>query len=53
MIKVSVVVPVYNAGSYIDSCSPSLVNQSLGPDAYEVVYVDDGSTTTPPNVSTA
>jgi glycosyltransferase involved in cell wall biosynthesis len=44
MIKVSVVVPIYNAGSYIDSCSPSLVNQSLGPDAYEVVYVDDGST---------
>ncbi|WP_328676066.1 glycosyltransferase family 2 protein [Streptomyces sp. NBC_00343] len=44
MIKVSVVVPVYNAGSYIDRCAPSLVNQSLGTDAYEVVYVDDGST---------
>ncbi|TKA13529.1 glycosyltransferase family 2 protein [Actinacidiphila oryziradicis] len=36
--------PIYNAGSYIDSCPPSLVNQSLGPNAYEVVYVDDGST---------
>ncbi len=44
MIKVSVVVPIYNAGSYIDRCAPSLVNQSLGADAYEVVYVDDGST---------
>ncbi|MFE2415398.1 glycosyltransferase [Streptomyces hokutonensis] len=36
--------PVYNAGSYIERCAPSLVNQSLGADAYEVVYVDDGST---------
>ena len=36
--------PIYNAGSYIDRCAPSLVNQSLGADAYEVVYVDDGST---------
>lgn len=44
MIKVSVVVPIYNAGSYIERCAPSLVNQSLGADAYEVVYVDDGST---------
>lgn len=44
MIKVSVVVPIYNAGPYIDRCAPSLVGQSLGPDAYEVLYVDDGST---------
>lgn len=44
LIKVSVVVPIYNAGSYVDRCAPSLVNQSLGADAYEVVYVDDGST---------
>lgn len=36
--------PIYNAGSYIERCAPSLVNQSLGADAYEVVYVDDGST---------
>ncbi|MET8828085.1 glycosyltransferase family A protein [Streptomyces sp. NPDC004610] len=40
----SVVVPIYNAGSYIERCAPSLVEQSLGADAYEVVYVDDGST---------
>ncbi|MFJ5773584.1 glycosyltransferase [Streptomyces sp. NPDC093094] len=44
MIKVSVVVPVYNAGAYVESCAPSLVGQSLGPQSYEVVYVDDGST---------
>lgn len=44
MIKVSVIVPVYNGGRYLDDCAPSLLEQSLGPDAYEVIYVDDGST---------
>ncbi|MFF0204367.1 glycosyltransferase family 2 protein [Streptomyces sp. NPDC005017] len=44
MIKVSVVVPVYNAGAYIERCAPSLLGQSLGPESYEIVYVDDGST---------
>ncbi|WP_435886634.1 glycosyltransferase family 2 protein [Streptomyces hirsutus] len=44
MLKVSVVVPVHNAGSYIDKCAQSLLGQSIGRDAYEVVYVDDGST---------
>ena len=43
-LKVSVVVPVYNAGQYLDRCGPSLLEQSLGRDAYEVIYVDDGST---------
>lgn len=44
MLKVSVVVPVHNAGDYLDRCSPSLLGQSIGRDAYEIVYVDDGST---------
>lgn len=44
MVKVSVVVPVFNGGQYLDDCAPSLLGQSLGPDAYEVIYVDDGST---------
>ncbi|MDH6565158.1 hypothetical protein M2160_000179 [Streptomyces sp. SAI-117] len=44
MLKVSIVVPVYNAGRYIDKCAPSLLRQTLGEDAYEIVYVDDGST---------
>ncbi|GCB48994.1 hypothetical protein SNL152K_6324 [Streptomyces sp. NL15-2K] len=37
-------VPVYNAGHYIELCAPSLINQSLGRDALEIIYVDDGST---------
>jgi poly(ribitol-phosphate) beta-N-acetylglucosaminyltransferase len=44
MIKVSVVVPVYNAGPYIEKCAASLLRQSIGPGSYEVVYVNDGST---------
>lgn len=44
MLKVSIVVPVYNAGRYIDICAPSLLRQTLGEDAYEIIYVDDGST---------
>ncbi|MCX5396998.1 glycosyltransferase family A protein [Streptomyces sp. NBC_00102] len=44
MLKVSVVVPVYNAGPYLERCAPSLLGQSLGEDEYEIVYVDDGST---------
>ena len=43
-LKVSVVVPVYNPGSYIEDCINSLVNQSLPADEYEVCFVDDGST---------
>ncbi|CAM5229052.1 glycosyltransferase family 2 protein [Streptomyces fumanus] len=44
MIKVSIVVPVYNAGPYLERSAPSLLHQTIGQDAYEIVYVDDGST---------
>ena len=44
VLKVSVIVPVYNPGSNIDDCIESLLGQSLPPDEYEVIFVDDGST---------
>jgi glycosyltransferase involved in cell wall biosynthesis len=44
MLKVSVIVPVYNPGSNVDDCIRSLVDQSLPRDEYEVIFVDDGST---------
>ncbi|MFI8192559.1 glycosyltransferase family 2 protein [Streptomyces sp. NPDC085946] len=47
-VKVSVIVPVYNPGSYIEDCIASLRRQSLPPDEYEVIYVDDGSTDATP-----
>ncbi|MGW5358858.1 glycosyltransferase family 2 protein [Actinopolymorpha pittospori] len=43
-LKVSVVVPVYNPGPYIEDCVASLMRQSLPDDEYEAIFVDDGST---------
>ncbi|WP_427165007.1 glycosyltransferase family 2 protein [Streptomyces sp. C1-1] len=43
-VKVSVIVPVYNPGPYIEDCVTSLLEQSLPPDEYEAIFVDDGST---------
>lgn len=43
-IKVSVVIPVYNPGPYIEDCIASLLRQSLPQDAYEVIFVNDGCT---------
>ena len=40
----SVIVPVYNPGADIDDCIASLLGQSLPPEEYEVIFVDDGST---------
>ncbi|HET9779883.1 MAG TPA: glycosyltransferase family 2 protein [Propionibacteriaceae bacterium] len=44
MVKVSVVVPVYNPGDYFTPCIDSLISQSLPYDAFEIICVDDGST---------
>src|SRR3954469_1714643 len=43
-VKVSVVIPVYNPGNYIEDCIASLLRQSLPPDEYEAIFVNDGST---------
>lgn len=41
-IKVSVVVPVYNAENYLGKCVESLLQQTL--DEIEILLIDDGST---------
>jgi poly(ribitol-phosphate) beta-N-acetylglucosaminyltransferase len=38
------VVPVYNAGRYLERCITSLLQQTLPADRYDVIFVDDGST---------
>lgn len=44
MIKVSVIVPIYNVESYLRECLDSILNQTLK--EIEVVCVNDGSTDT-------
>lgn len=42
MVKVSVVVPIYNAELYLKQCLDSIVNQTLK--EIEIILIDDGST---------
>ena len=42
MIKVSVVIPVYNMETYIEECLDSIFSQTLK--EIEVLCIDDGST---------
>ncbi len=42
--RVSVIVAVYNPGEYLDGLVVSLLDQSLTPGEFEVIFVDDGST---------
>lgn len=42
MLKVSIIVPVYNAEKYIKECIESLINQTLK--EIEIICINDGST---------
>jgi len=42
MIKVSVIIPVYNSENYLDDCLISVLNQSLR--EIEIIVINDGST---------
>lgn len=41
-MKVSIIVPVYNASDYLDTCLETLVNQTI--DNIEIIAIDDAST---------
>jgi len=43
-MKVSVIVPVFNAESYLRECLDSAIHQDIASDDFEVVAIDDGST---------
>lgn len=42
MVKVSVIVPIYNAEQYLEQCLDSIVSQTLKD--IEIILIDDGST---------
>ena len=42
MVKVSVIVPIYNASEFLDKCLNSIVNQTLKD--IETILINDGST---------
>ena len=39
----SIIVPVFRAEQYLDTCVQSLLRQDLHPEEYEIILVDDGS----------
>lgn len=41
MVKLSIIVPVYNVERYLDECIQSIISQTLS--EYELILVDDGS----------
>lgn len=41
-MRLSIVIPVYNAENYIDRCLQSIINSGISD--YEIICVDDGST---------
>lgn len=43
MRSLSVIIPVYNVGHYIEKCLRSLENQDLDQEEYEIICVNDGS----------
>jgi hypothetical protein len=41
---VSVVIPAHNPGRYIEPCIRSILRQTMRPERFEVIFVNDGST---------
>ncbi len=41
--KISVIIPCYNVGLYIDRCITSIINQTTGIENLEIICVDDAS----------
>ncbi len=43
-IYISIIVPCYNVGRYLDQCLNSLVNQTMGLEHLQIILIDDAST---------
>lgn len=49
MVKLSVIIPVYNTENYLTECIESVLNQ-IYPEKPEIILVDDGSTDLSPDI---
>ena len=47
-MRLSIIIPAYNAERYIENCLESLLRQSLG--GVEILCIDDGSTDSTANI---
>ena len=43
MIKISVIVPVYNVEKFLSTCLESILDQGLSEQEYEIILINDGS----------
>ena len=50
MVKLSIIVPIYNVEQYLRKCVDSLLAQDMPSSEYEIVLVDDGSTDSCPAI---
>ena len=48
MFKISIIIPVYNAGSYLENCLESIIKQTLS--EIEILCIDDGSMDNTPEI---
>lgn len=44
MTIVSIIIPIYNVGAYVERCLSSIYNQDIDDSTFEVIAVNDGST---------
>jgi glycosyltransferase involved in cell wall biosynthesis len=49
-VKISVVLPVYNAETYIEDCIRALLSQNYPVDQYEIIMVDNNSKDRSPEI---
>ena len=43
MIKLSIIIPIYNVEKYIEKCLLSCINQDIPSSDYEIIVINDGS----------
>lgn len=43
MLKLSIIIPVYNSEKYLDKCLESVCHQNLSESDYEIIVINDGS----------